>query len=68
MIGKGREPTRDEPQGSSCPAGAAPSGKRSTLDDGAILGASDGTTGCMSVALRSPVREEATYDDPLDLP
>src|SRR5258706_1714590 len=38
MIGKGREPARDEPRGSSCPAGAASSGKRSTIDDGGDTG------------------------------
>src|SRR5258708_35536885 len=38
MIGKGREPARDEPRCSNCPAGAAPSGKRSTIDDGGDTG------------------------------
>jgi hypothetical protein len=64
----GREPARDEPQGSSRAAGAAPYDKRSTIDGGAILGAGDGMADCPGVALWSPVREEATYGDPLDLP
>src|SRR5690349_21666190 len=38
MIGKGREPARDEPQGSSCLAGAARYVKRGTIDDGGDTG------------------------------